>query len=132
MNASPNPVPAHSGRMTVERLEAFNDAWARADVPALMEFMTDDCIYKASVGPEPGRTFVGHEAVRRGFEALLAHDAGAESRGGRCFVAGDIGLAEWSYVYMRNGHRLEVRGCDIFEFSGDKIRRKDAFRKTFE
>jgi hypothetical protein len=23
------------------------------------------------------------------------------------------------------------RGCDVFEFVGDKIRRKDAFRKTF-
>jgi ketosteroid isomerase-like protein len=117
--------------MTRERLAAFNDAWARADVPALMEFMTEDCVYQASVGPEPGQTFAGKEAVRRGFEALLAHDSEAEGRGGRCFVAGNLGVAEWSYVYMRDGRAIEVRGCDIFEFVGDKIRRKDAFRKTF-
>jgi ketosteroid isomerase-like protein len=120
-----------TGQMTVERLEEFGRAWARGDVPTLMTFMTEDCIYKASVGPEPGRTYVGYEAVRRGFEAMLAHDSGHEPLTGRCFVAGNMGVAEWGYAYKRSGHRIEVRGCDIFEFAGDKIRRKDAFRKTF-
>jgi ketosteroid isomerase-like protein len=117
--------------MTLARLEAFNDAWSRGDVPTLMSFMTEDCVYQASVGPEPGRTFRGHAAVQAGFEEMLAHDASGESRGGRCVVMGDIGIAEWSYVHMIDSVRTEVRGCDIFEFAGDKIRRKDAFRKSF-
>jgi rhodanese-related sulfurtransferase len=29
------------------------------------------------------------------------------------------------------GHRRLIRGCDIFQFAGDKIRKKDAFRKVF-
>lgn len=117
--------------MTLVRLEAFNDAWARADIPTLMTFMTEDCVYQASVGPEPGRTFRGRIDVEAGFRSMLQHDSGGESRGGRCVVMGDIGIAEWSYIHTIDGVRTEVRGCDIFEFVGDKIRRKDAFRKSF-
>ena len=70
--------------------------------------------------------------MRRGFELMLAHDAGSESREGRVFVAGELGVAEWSYAYKReDGTEVEIRGCDIFEFHGEKIARKDAFRKVF-
>jgi len=31
-----------------------------------------------------------------------------------------------------HGRTILVRGCDIFEFVGDKIRKKDAFRKVFD
>jgi ketosteroid isomerase-like protein len=113
-------------------LVEFGRAWGQRDVARLMEMMADDCIYLASAGPEPGRTFRGREEVRRGFELMLAHDAGSESREGRVFVAGDLGVAEWSYAYKgADGTEIEIRGCDIFEFRGEKIFRKDAFRKVF-
>lgn len=117
--------------MTVERLEAFNDAWGRADVPTLMSFMTEDCVYQASVGPEPGATFAGRTEVEKGFALMLALDRDSESKGGRCFVTSKVGVAEWSYNTPIDGRRVEVRGCDIFEFEGDTIKRKDAFRKVF-
>jgi hypothetical protein len=118
--------------MTLDDLEEFRDAWARADLERLMSFMSDDCVYRASVGPEPGEVFVGAAAVRAGFAHMLAHDAGKEGRSGRCFVYGDRGVAQWSYVYFEGNRRVEVFGCDLFEFVGEKIRVKDAFRKTFD
>jgi hypothetical protein len=30
------------------------------------------------------------------------------------------------------GERIEVRGCDLFEFEGDKIARKDSYWKLVE
>ena len=115
-----------------ETLRAFGTAWKNADLERLMDLMTDDCIYQASVGPEPGCTYVGRAAVRAGFEAMLARDSGSESRSGRFFVAGDLGVSEWSYIQRRaEGRIVEVRGCDILEFVGCKIARKDAFRKTW-
>lgn len=117
--------------MTLERLQQFNDAWSRGDVDVLMTFMTEDCVYEASVGPEPGRTFTGRTEVEAGFRAMLSHDSDGESKGGRCAVLGDLGIAEWSYVKTENGRAVEIRGCDIFEFVGDRIRRKNAFRKVF-
>jgi len=112
-------------------LEAFGEAWNARDVHRLVSMITDDCVYCASVGPEPGTTYVGKEAVRAGFSEMLAFDAKGESRSGRTFVAGDLGIAEWSYVFPRTrGASFEVRGCDIFEFRDGRVSRKDAFRKV--
>lgn len=117
--------------MTQERLRAFGAAWSRGDVDELMGFMTDDCIYSASVGPEPGRTYRGRAEVRQGFTAMLSHDAAGESQAGPVVVCGTWGSAQWSYLFTEpDGTTTEVRGCDLFEFRGDKIVRKDAFRKT--
>ena len=117
--------------MTEERLRKFAAAWARGDVNELMTFMTPDCVYEASVGPEPGKTYAGFAAVRQGFEEMLAYDATGESRSGPIFISGDKGVMEWSYIQKKvDGRAVELRGCDIFEFRGDQIRRKNAFRKT--
>jgi ketosteroid isomerase-like protein len=117
--------------MTPERLREFGDAWNRGDVDELMTYMTDDCVYSASVGPEPGRTFRGREQVRRGFSQMLAHDADGHPVAGPVVVAGDRGSAEWAYRFPRpDGTQMDVRGCDLFQFRGDLIVVKDAFRKT--
>lgn len=121
-----------SPEMTIEDLKAFDDAWAKKDVDALMEFMTEDCEYHASVGPEPGERFIGRDDVRRGFQTMLEHAAGSESRPGNLYVYGDRGIAEWAYVSTNDsGDSTVVRGCDLFEFVGNKIKIKNAFRKCY-
>lgn len=95
-----------------------------------MSCMTDDCVYYASVGPEPGSTYRGRDEVRRGFAAVLAYDHGRERRDGVAFINGNVGVAEWSfYEKDPDGTGRLIRGCDIFEFADGKIRKKDAFRK---
>ncbi len=118
-------------RMTEERLAQFGDAWRRQDVDALMTFMTDDCEFRASVGPEPGSTYRGRAEVRRGFEAILAYDDAGEGHGGITIIDGRYGASQW--VLLREdaaGHEVRVHGCDIFEFEGDLIKLKDAYRKV--
>lgn len=110
-------------------LNAFRAAWARKDVVGLMGLVTDDCVYSASVGPEPGMTWHGRDAVRDGFVRLLAYDHG-ESIGGDWLIAEGRGYAEWRYsVTGPDGSQRTVRGCDILIFRDGKISRKDAFRK---
>jgi ketosteroid isomerase-like protein len=118
-------------RMTKEDiLMEFTKAWGRRDIEALMSYVTDDCVYGASVGPEPGQTFVGREAVREGFLLLLAHDAAATSGPPEVTVCGDRGVVRWSFIYGTGAKAVTVRGCDLFDFRGDRISRKDAYRKT--
>jgi len=125
----PNALLAE--RMRV--LDSFARAWSRRDIDTLMALVTDDCVYSASVGPEPGQTFVGRDAVREGFLALLAYDAAGKALEGRTVLLGDLALAEWSYE-LRDaaGHVRPIRGCDIIEFSDTRICRKDAFRKCHQ
>lgn len=117
--------------MTLERLADFGAAWKKKDLDLLMEFMTDDCVFHASVGPGPGTTFRGRDEVRRGFALMIAHDEGYESQGGDAFIAGDRGASQWSYSRTDEDGRVhEVHGCDLFAFEGDRIRVKDAYRKV--
>ena len=73
-----------SGTVTVKFLNAFADAWNRHDVDALMAFMTDDCVFEASAGPDVcGTKYEGREHVRKGFAEVFATfpDAHGAGRG---------------------------------------------------
>jgi ketosteroid isomerase-like protein len=113
----------------IEVLSRFGKAWGQSAIEQLMALITDDCVYSASVGPEPGRTYVGRAAIREGFASMLAFDASGEAREGRMFLSGSLAVSEWSYVHNTPGTAREIRGCDIIEFRGSRICRKDAFRK---
>ena len=118
--------------ITVEMLQAFADAWNRHDVDALMTFMTDECVFEASAGPEiSGTRFAGREAVRAGFADVFATFPDAHWGDARHFVSGDRGVSEWTFTGTRaDGARVEVHGCDVFTFRDGKIAVKNSYRKN--
>ena len=68
----------------------------------------------------------------RGVIEMLAYDRGGRSKAGAAFIADRRGVAEWSYTFTAaDGAVTAIRGCDVFEFDDDLIRRKDAFRKVY-
>ncbi|MGH7447145.1 MAG: nuclear transport factor 2 family protein [Longimicrobiales bacterium] len=117
--------------MNESHLRAFFDAWNRHDVDAVMQSFSDDCAYLASFGPErDGTAFRGVAEVRAGVAAFLSAFADARYTDLRTFLVGDRGVAEWTFSGTRaDGEQITYRGCDVFEFAGDRIRMKDAFRK---
>lgn len=121
-----------SAGMTEERLLAFGEAWNTLDVDLVLSYMTDDCAYHASFGPDLlGRTFTGKDAVREGIQAFFDRYPDGRFSDSQVFVAGDRGASEWTFTGTEpDGSRLEVRGCDLFVFAGDRIAVKNAFRKT--
>ncbi len=125
-------LTASSPSMRAERLQAFNQAWGEADLDGLLKLMAEDPIYAASTGPEPGKTYVGREEVARGFQELLAYEAGSEAgEAGPLILHGHRGFCQWSYwKTLADGRRVEVKGCDVFEFEGNRIRRKEAYVKS--
>ncbi len=125
-------APAATEAVTVQTLVAFNAAWNRHDLDALMSFMSDDCVFHAVAGPdELGRSFVGREAVRAGFAAAFAACPDAQWTDGVHFVEGARGVSESTFRGTRaaDGLRIEARMVDVFTFSGGKIAVKNAFRK---
>lgn len=117
---------------TVEMLQAFADAWNRHDTEALMSFMSEDCVFEASAGPEvTGTRYVGREAVRAGFGEVFASFPDAHWGGARHFVQGNRGVSEWTFTGTRgDGSRFEVNGCDLFTFRDGKIAVKNSYRKN--
>ncbi|AMO23933.1 nuclear transport factor 2 family protein [Ramlibacter tataouinensis] len=118
--------------VTVEDLQAFADAWNRHDVEALMSFMTEDCAFEASAGPDTcGTRYVGRGAVRAAFSDVWAAFPDAQWRSARHFVAGERGVSEWTFTGTRtDGSRVEVHGCDLFTFRGGQIAVKNSYRKN--
>jgi len=118
--------------MTMERLDQFLNAWNAHDVDRIVSFFSDDCTFHASIGPElMGATYVGRGEVRRGVAAFLERFPDGRFEDVSGFVAGDRGASEWTFVTAGpDGTEVSVRGCDLFEFEGDRIRVKNAFRKS--
>ena len=116
-----------------ELLNSFADAWQQRDVEKVITCMSADCLYEASVGPEPGATFIGIDEVRSGILKMFEHNKGSEAHISNLFIAGRYAAWEWTYVWRESDEaERSVRGCDVFEFNGIKIRRKSAFRRTQE
>jgi steroid delta-isomerase-like uncharacterized protein len=118
--------------ITIERLQAFADAFNQHDVDAIMAFMTDDCVFEASAGPEVcGTRFEGHAAVRAAFAAVWASFPDAHWGNARHFVCGDRGVSEWTFTGTHgDGTRVEVHGCDLFHFQDGRIALKNSYRKN--
>ena len=125
-------MPNAIGEVTVEDLEAFADAWNRHDLDALMSFMTEDCVFEASAGPDVcGTWYQGSKAVRSGFAEVWASFPDAHWGNARHFVNGDRGVSEWTFTGTRpDGTRVEVNGCDLFTFREGKIALKNSYRKN--
>ena len=112
--------------MTSERLDAFMDAWNAHDVEGIVGFFADDCEFHASVGPElMGASYAGRDEIRKGVNTFFERFPDGKFEDASAWVAGDRGASEWTFV----SGGAAVRGCDLFEFEGDRIRVKNAFRK---
>jgi len=118
--------------VTIDVLQAFADAWNRHDVEALMSFMTDDCEFDSSAGPDVcGTRYSGREAVRAAFAEVWTVFPDAHWADARHFIQGDRGVSEWTFTGTRtDGSRVEVHGCDLFTFRGGKIAVKNSYRKN--
>ena len=118
--------------VTPEVLQAFADAWNRHDLDALMSFMTEDCVFESSAGPDVcGTRCVGHDAVRASYAEVWSTFPDAHWGGARHFVHGDRGVSEWTFTGTRaDGGRVEVHGCDLFRFRDGKIALKNSYRKN--
>jgi ketosteroid isomerase-like protein len=115
-------------------LKAFLDAFNRHDLDAIMSFFADDCVFDAPRGPQRwGRRYVGPDAVREGLGARFTGIPDVHYGEDRHWLAGDRGVSEWRLTgTTTSGVRIDVMGCDLFEFRRRKIVRKDSYWKIVE
>jgi ketosteroid isomerase-like protein len=125
---------ADTSKVTVETLRRLVDAFNAHDLDAVMSFFTDDCVLEMPRGPDPwGRRLQGREEVRSGLASRFAGIPDVHYGDDRHWVGGDRGGSEWLLTgTTTRGEPVEVRGCDLFEFRGDKITRKDSYWKLVE
>ena len=125
------PTAVTADAVSIDFLQAFGDAWNRHDIEALMAAMADDCEFHAVAGPDLlGKSFIGRDAVRAGFELAWQTFPDAAWLNPEHFVSGERGVTESTFAGSKaDGTRIEARMVDIFTFRDGKIAVKNAFRK---
>jgi steroid delta-isomerase-like uncharacterized protein len=123
-----------SAPVPVSTLRSFLAAFNAHDTDAVMEFFADDCVFDTPRGPAPGgRRLVGKDQVREGIQARFDGIPDIQYGDDRHWVCGERGVSEWTIRGTEvSGRPIEVRGCDLFEFSEGRIKRKDSFWKIVE
>ena len=117
--------------MTCERAAEFGAAWNSGNADLVSSFFADDGVYHASVGPDRlGKSYFGKEQIRRGVQAFFNRFPNGRFENLQVVVAGDFGTFEWDFVATDpTGQTVRTAGCDLLEFVGDKVAKKNAFRK---
>ena len=118
--------------MQLQDLINYSDAWNAHDIDTIMDYMSEDCIFETGGGSERfGTRYQGFDEVRKRFIAVWEELPDVRFENCRHFIQGDRGCSEWTFIATRpDGEAIEIDGCDLFEFSGNKIRVKNSFIKN--
>ena len=80
-----------------------------------------------------GTRYIGKAEVRKGITSRFAGIPDVHYSNDRHWVCGNTGVSEWTLTgTTTTGVRVEVRGCDHWEFRNGKIIRKDSYWKIVE
>src|SRR5712692_2094004 len=119
---------------TLDLLKQINAAFNSRDVDRIMTFFAEDCTFLMARGPEPvGRRVHGKDAVRRVLADRFKVIPDMRWDHVDVFITGPRAVSVWTVTAQgRDGERLHYRGCDVYEFRGDKILNKDTYWKLVE
>lgn len=108
----------------------FVDAFNRHDADGMAQLMSDDCLFENS-GPAPdGRRIEGQAAFRRYWQQFFAESPHARLEIEEIFGLGHNCVVRWKYHWdYGDSERLHVRGVDIYQIAGGKIREKLTYVK---
>jgi ketosteroid isomerase-like protein len=110
-------------------VNAFNAAFNRHDVDAIMALMTDDCVFENTRPAPDGTRYEGQAAVRAFWEQFFANSPQARFEFGDMFACGSRCVVSWTYLWVKNEVPGRVRGVDLFRVRDGKIAEKLSYVK---
>ncbi len=114
---------------TFEAVQRFNDAFNRHDVDAVMEAMTEDCVFESTYPPPDGQRFEGQAAVRAVWEKFFAAYPDAHFACEEMLAVADRCVVRWVYHKTKDGKPWHLRGVDVFRVRDGKIAEKCSYVK---
>lgn len=111
---------------TIATVNAFNEAFNRRDLDAIMALMTEDCVLDDTFPPPDGTRFEGQAAVRAFWEDMFRSTPDAHFEAEDVFAARDRCTVCWRYTFNGTEH---IRGVDVIRVSGGKVAEKLAYVK---
>jgi ketosteroid isomerase-like protein len=119
----------HDTQNTITAVERFNSAFNHHDVNAVMDSMTEDCVFENTSPAPDGARVEGAVAVRAYWEKFFANNPDAWFDAEDIFAAGDRCVVRWIYRKTKDGKPWHLRGVDVFKVRDGKIAEKLAYVK---
>lgn len=123
-------APGGSSSPTREVIDAFNAAFSRHDVDAIMALMTEDCVFENTSPAPDGERYEGQANVRRFWTRFFASTPSARFDTEEIFTCGDRGVVRWRYSWQEpDGPPGHVRGVDVFLIRDGRVAEKLSYVK---
>ena len=123
-------------KITVDTLKQILDAFNRHDLDAIMKYFSEDCTFDMPRGPDPwGKRYQGKTQVREALATRFTGIPDVHYGEDKHWISADgtMGVSEWTLTGTTTSQvKVNVRGCDLWEFRDDKVIRKNSFWKIVE
>ena len=118
--------------ISLDYLDEIHEAFNRYDVDAIVDYFADDGVFQLARGPEPfGRRLEGKDEIRNFLTERFAAIKDMHWKKFHIWTSGNRAASEWVVTAtLPGGDRLEQYGCDLYQFRGNKIVRKDTYWKS--
>ena len=113
-------------------VQSLADAWATADLDAIMAHFTDDCEWLMASGPSmpKGRRCLGKAEIGEVLSARYAQITDMRWEDMRHWVCDQTkAISEWTVRGTKDGVPFEYLGCDLWEFRDGYVTKKDTYWK---
>jgi ketosteroid isomerase-like protein len=115
---------------TIEVINKFNEAFNRHDVQAVMNLMTEDCVFENTYPSPDGERFEGQDAVRRYWEEFFGSSPDSVFQSEEMITLGDRCVVRWRYDWTNTeGESGHIRGVDVLRVRDGKVAEKFAYVK---
>lgn len=109
---------------------AFNEAFNRHDVAAMMQLMSNDCIFENTAPAPDGTLYSGKEAIAQFWQEFFSQSPQARIEIEEVFGFGERCVMRWRYKWADEaGEKGHVRGVDIFRVRNGLICEKLSYVK---
>ena len=116
-------------RTTRKTVENFNAAFNRHDVDAVMNLMTENCVFENTNPPPDGTRIEGAAAVRAYWVKFFTSNPDAFFEAEEMIVSGNRCIVRWIYRKTKDGKPWHLRGVDVFKVENGKVAEKFAYVK---
>jgi ketosteroid isomerase-like protein len=121
--------------VTIELLDAIQDAFNRQDVVGILSYFADDCEWLMARGPiaPVGRRCVGKSEIAEVLSARFKVITDMRWEDMTHWIDGDRATSEWVVRgTFPDGTKMNLLGCDLWTFKDAKVTKKDTYWKTVE
>ena len=110
------------------------DAFNRHDVNAIVDFFAEGGVFQTARGIHNfGERIIGKARIGEFLTKRFASVRDMRWEGVKNWHAGNRAVSEWRVqATSPSGERIDLLGCDIYEFENGKIKVKDTFWKSRE